>query len=216
MKNNCQNGHSHQWRWWSKVKEERYCAACGVRRTKVAESLGAGLHKKNAFARYLSDLSIGRVESLAVMAEVYQISRPTALRWRHRALASVGEQGSSGLLSGRVEADETFIPSGNQGSRSLGRRARKRGSRRVRGSGAARVRLYTAVERNGEMRGAVMQNAKTREYVRVVQETVAKKSRLLTDGYKSYITAARKAGLSHQRIVSPKRIPLKSYWLSAS
>jgi transposase-like protein len=145
------------------------------------------------------------VESLVKMTSVYGISEPTAHRWRKRAMAAISNSGSEGTLSGRVEADEVFIPAGRQGCRNLHRRARKRGSRRTRGSGKNNVRLYTAVARDGgEMRAVALPKATSEAFTSAVKQTVAKGARFITDGLKQYITASRQAKLKHQRLMSPR------------
>ncbi len=206
MNNFCQNGADHDWRWWSKPKNERYCAVCKVRRTAVADDLSAGLHKKREFANYLVDMSDGRVDILARMMVRYHISLPTALNWRRRALSGCAQSGGEGRLKGRVEGDEAYFPDGEQGSRSLTRPARKRGSRRPRGLSKTQVGLFTAIERGGESRAVVLSGL---PLVAAVEQTVAKGAQLITDGNRAYIAAAKKAKAKHHRLLRGR--PGKGY-----
>ena len=192
-----------------RLEQRRVCLECGYRSRRAGQEVGARMPLKRVFAEYLHDLSEGRADSLVAMSVRYQISESTSLRWRHRAMRLIGTHTDTfALLKGRVEADETYLPRGTPGTKggSMGT-PRVRGSRRVRGaSKQGSVAVVTAVERqSGRVYLRVMSGGTTKAMLEAMSGALASRSRLISDGYKSYITLAKQENLRHTRLIVSRR-----------
>lgn len=189
--------------------QRRVCRECGYRGRQAGQAIAARMPLKRVFTEYLHDLSVGRVDSLAAMADRYKISESTALRWRHKTLVIIGQYTDAlAPLKGRVEVDETYLARGAPGTKggSAGT-ARVRGSRRVRGAsrkGSAAV--VTAIERrSGRVYLRVMNRGTTGAMLDAIGGALAARTRISSDGYKSYITLARSERLRHTRLIIGRR-----------
>ena len=87
----------------------------------------AQLHRRDAWLNYARAL-VARI-SLRKAAVAANIGLETSFRWRHRFLAAAKTKRPS-VVTGIVEADETFILKSQKGSRQIkGRKPRKRGGK---------------------------------------------------------------------------------------
>ena len=87
----------------------------------------AQLHRRDAWLDYARCL-VDRV-SLRKAAELSAVCLQTSFRWRHRFLKASKSKRPT-VVSGIVEADETFILKSQKGSRHVrGRKSRKRGGK---------------------------------------------------------------------------------------
>ena len=85
----------------------------------------SGLHRKE---RWLSfGMSLAEGETVRESARRCGLGVNTAFRWRHRFLEAAGQDRPK--LKGIVEVDETYVLESHKGSRTLDRKARKRGGK---------------------------------------------------------------------------------------
>ena len=131
------------------------CAQCRKTFNPFTGTPVAGLHNKDRWLDQARALVEG--ESLAKAAERCRIHPSTAFRWRHRFLAALNFDKPT-ILSGIVEADETFILESFKGRRGgLGRPARRRGGKAAkRGLSAEQIPVVVARDRRGATFDAIL------------------------------------------------------------
>jgi transposase-like protein len=87
-----------------------------------------GIHKKDKWQQYIECMNQGL--SLRKAAKEVGISYRTSFIWRHKILSTLQEV-EPAKLGGIVEADDTYFPHSEKGSRNLNRKPRKRGDSRM-------------------------------------------------------------------------------------
>lgn len=100
------------------------CKACLKTFNALTNTPLARLRKKDLWMSYSQCLLESK--TLRKSAKSVKIALGTSFNWRHRFMA-IAQKNETQLLSGIVEADETFFLKSQKGSRTLKRPARKRG-----------------------------------------------------------------------------------------
>jgi transposase-like protein len=174
------------------------CKTCAKRFNRLSKTPLARLRHRDKWQDAVE--SIHQKESLTKMQKRLKVSRETAHRWRHRLLGVLRRAGNP-LLSGVVEADETFIRNSYKGWRKpLERQARKRG-------GASQYRglpleeyscVWIARDRNKETAHHVSMHRDEGTLKQFLGTLIQKGSVLCSDGKRGYAKFTRKTeGIQH-------------------
>ena len=121
-------GHNEIVRWGSASGLQRYrCAACQATFNALTGTPLARLRHQDQWLAYAQPMTEGK--SVRKSAQVCNVHRNTAFRWRHRFLALPDQQKATNLV-GIAEADETFFLESFKGKKQARVRApRKRGGK---------------------------------------------------------------------------------------
>ena len=173
------------------------CRACGRTCNCLTDTPLARLRHKDKWLDYAHCI----LESHAVRkaAALLDVDKNTAMRWRHRFLASTKADRPISL-HGIAEADETFLLESKKGARSLGRPARKRGGRASkRGVSHEQVCILVARDRTGSTCDFVTGNGPvtTAQLIEHLPPILASDILLVTDANAAYRAFAKKTGISH-------------------
>ena len=157
----------------------------------------AQLHRRDAWLDYARAL-VDRT-SLRKAAEHAGVCLETSFRWRHRFLKAAKDKRPS-MVTGIVEADETFILKSAKGSKKLiGRAPRKRGGKAKR-SGLS-TEDYDCIlivrDRHGTTTDTIMPDLEGATFTAALAPVVAKDALLVSDGRAAYSQFAEGAGLLH-------------------
>ncbi|MDD7985400.1 IS1595 family transposase [Lentisphaera marina] len=107
----------------------------------------AKLRKKELWMTYSQCLLDSK--TLRKAAKLSKIALGTSFKWRHRFMA-ISQKNETQVLSGIVEADETFFLKSQKGDRHLNRPPRKRGGKaKKRGLSKELVSVLVACDRSG-------------------------------------------------------------------
>ncbi|MCL6445203.1 MAG: IS1595 family transposase [Alicyclobacillus sp.] len=149
------------------------------------------------------------------IAEELNIAVSTAFRWRHKVLASLRTRTDlATVLSGIVEADETFFARSYKGShfknktdpdarreeffKAFGRYPRKHGKEvHTRGRSKEQVPVLVLRDRTARTVSLVMPSMKTEEISRQMLPVLSQDTVLCTDAYRGYKTVTKSAGIRH-------------------
>ena len=182
---------------------KRYkCKACARTFNALTATPLAQLHRRDAWLDYARAL-VDRT-SLRKAAERADICLETSFRWRHRFLQTAKNKRAS-VLTGIVEADETFIRKSAKGSRKIvGRAPRKRGGK------AKKPGLSTddhdciliARDRHDATTDHILPDLEGRTFAHFLKPVVAKDAVLVSDGRAAYAAFARDNGVSHISLVA--------------
>lgn len=142
--------------------------------------------------------------SITKAAQLLDVARSTAFRWRHRFLA-LPHHVKSGSFSGIVEADETCILKSCKGQRrrllEQARKARSRGGRATRRGMSSEHDIVLVVrDRSGACADQIVQALDTAHLAAVLQPVVAADAVVCTDGSSALAAAARHLGVEHHAI----------------
>jgi len=180
---------------------QRYrCTACGKTFNPLTKTPLAHLRHKGKWLTYLQCL----LDSLSVRqaAKATGVHRNTSFRWRHRFLEWAKNDRPT-RLHGIAEADEAYMLESEKGSRSLERKARKRGgTASQRGTSKEQVCILIARDRTGQTldfvtgRGPVSK-AQLHECLPPVLDDDAL---LVSDSNAVYHYFAAEAGITHEAI----------------
>jgi len=183
------------------------CKGCGRSFNALTGTPLARLRKKECWLDFGRSLSEG--ETVVASAERCGVAVSTAFRWRHRFLTSPAV---SPILTGIVEADETFVLRSYKGSRAWeraeqglpgaevpDREARGRGGKATkRGLSHEQVPILVAADRSGAVVSAVLP-VDSAEAIRAVLDPVLSKDALLvTDGGTALACCAIGMKVSHE------------------
>jgi transposase-like protein len=123
------------------------CKTCSKTFNTLTNTPLARLRKKHLWISHSQCL----LESTALrkVANSIKVALGTSFRWRHRFMA-IAQKNETQILSGIVEADETFFLKSQKGERNLKRPARKRGGRaQKRGLSKELISVLVACDRGG-------------------------------------------------------------------
>ena len=157
----------------------------------------AQLHRRDAWLDYARTM-VDRT-SLRKAADRADVCLETSFRWRHRFLKAAKDKRPS-MVTGIVEADETFILKSAKGSKKLvGRSPRKRGGKAKKPGLSTEDYdcLLIIRDRHGTTTDAILPNLEGKTFKAVLEPVVAKDSRLVSDGRAAYSQFATSAGLLH-------------------
>ncbi|MGH7261966.1 MAG: IS1595 family transposase [Nitrospiraceae bacterium] len=157
----------------------------------------AQLHRRDAWLDYARAL-VDRV-SLRKAAERADVCLGTSFRWRHRFTQAAKTKRPS-VVTGIVEADETFILKSLKGSKRLiGRAPRKRGGRAKKPGLSTDEHdcILIVRDRHGTTTDAILPDLQGSTFKAALAPVVAKDALLVTDGRAAYGRFADDAGLLH-------------------
>lgn len=124
-----------------------------------------------------------------------QIKRQTGLSYKsalflmHRIRWAMNGAGNTGMLSGDVEVDETYV----------GGKPRYTGQAK-RGRGTDKPPVVAMVERGGEVRASHTTDVTAKTLRAAVRKNVARESRILTDGWIGYKNIGREYDGGHEKV----------------
>jgi transposase-like protein len=176
------------------------CLGCRCSFNALTGTPLARLRKRERWLPYLQCIIESRtVRAAALLVGVH---RTTSFRWRHRFVPRAARDRPA-MLSGIVEADETYRLESQKGSRTLTRRPRKRGGvARLRGISRELDCLLVARDRNGQTldfhtgRGPVS----AAQLGECLQPALASDALLISDSAAAYRSFAAAAGLMHEAV----------------
>lgn len=149
------------------------------------------------------------------IADELGIAVSTAFKWRHKVLASLRIlTDMATVLSGVVEADETFFRKSYKGSqfknkkdpsarreefyKAFGRYPRKHGNEEhKRGRSKEQVPVLVMRDRTARTVSLVMPSMKTEEIARQMLPVLSQDTVLCTDAYRGFKTFTKSAGIQH-------------------
>jgi len=140
------------------------------------------------------------VSALQLQRQLGLGSYRTAWHLAHRIRHAMGKNPLSGLLSGAVEADETYI--GGKPRKHAGPRKGPKYSRR--GRGTPKVPVVALVERDGRVRSMPVQRVDAKTLGNFVRSNVDPMATLHTDEWAGYTTVGKEFA-SHQVVNHGKR-----------
>lgn len=167
----------------------------------------ARARKPEQWGRYLSYMD-DHLSIRAIIDAGMDVSHVTAWRWRHRFLQAAVQDNAT-ILSGVIEADETFFVRSFKGNRGWktgqppeSRAARPRAWGAVkRGLSGEQVPVLTALDTSGAVYEAVLPSLTA--LGTALDGRIAAGSVLCSDGAAAYVKAAVQAGAEHRRVFVP-------------
>ena len=189
---------------WGRASQlKRYkCKACERTFNALTGTPMAGLRLREKWLDYARALVDG--VSLRKAAARIGIHLETSFRWRHRFLAAAKDK-KARVVTGIVEADETFILKSAKGSRKLvGRAPRKRGgkARKPGLSTDEHDAILIVRDRHGETTDALLADLSAATIGAHLQPVVAKDAVLVTDGNRAYEAFAAVADITQIALVA--------------
>lgn len=181
------------------------CKDCGRTFNALTGTPMAKLRKKELWLKYSKCL----LESTTIRAAaaIVNVDKVTSFNWRHHMLAT-SQKSEVQVLSGVVEADETFFLESMKGSHNLERPARKRGgTAKKRGVSKEQVSVLVACDRNGHEadyitgNGAVSSAWLEENFTPHLDEQAL----LITDSAKAFICFCEHKDIEHISINVSKR-----------
>ena len=155
----------------------------------------SGLHHKERWLTF--GVSLAQSETVRESARRCGLGVNTAFRWRHRFLANAGQARQK--LKGIVEVDETYVLESHKGSRTLGRKARRRGGKAdKRGLSHEQVPVLVAADRNGTTLSTVLRAVNADTLKAALEPVVNTDIVLVSDGHSSYRPCAAAMGVRHE------------------
>jgi transposase-like protein len=178
------------------------CKSCARTFNALTGTPMARLRKKDRWLGHAQAMIEGR--SLLKTAELCGVHPSTAFRWRHRFLGSPAAD-KPRILTGIVEADETFVLESFKGRRSeLPRKARKRGgSARHPGLYQENIPILVARDRTGATFDAVLPQVDSATIGAALSGVVTPSNHLVCDGGRALAAFARKAGIPLHAVPAP-------------
>lgn len=167
----------------------------------------ARARKPEKWGNYLSSMT-DHTSIRKIAATDIGLNHVTVWRWRHRFLKAATND-NSGVLSGVIEADETFFVRSFKGHRGWqnGKPPAQRAARprawgaTKRGLSSEQVPVLTALDNAGAVFEAILPS------LTAIQSTldgrIARGSVLCSDGARGYVKAAVSAVAEHRRIIVP-------------
>ena len=185
---------------------------CGRTFNALTNTPLARMRKPEVWLAYAE--ALGERRSLDWVHEHLGIARLTAWRWRHRLLTPLAN-GPAQMLSGIVEADETYFLRSFKGHRGW-KRGHPPENRppRYRGSGATKrglsseqVPVVTALDRAGGVVEAVLDGRREDDIVIALCGSITPGSLICSDGLRAYPKLAERVASEHRTIEPVKPTP---------
>jgi transposase-like protein len=181
-------------------KMQRYrCKNCCKTFVATTATPLARLRYKELWMDYIRCMLDSKV--LRKCADECGINLKTSFRWRHRFLTLPSVLKAT-KLEGIIEADETFFPYSEKGTKNLVRQPRKRGMK-AKKRGRSKdywVSVLTVRDRAKNTYEAILPSVTTAALHQELKGKLAKDSVLCSDGYKPYIKLSTKNDLIHKRL----------------
>jgi len=200
----CQSARVQRW-GRERTGIQRYrCLPCARTFNDLTRTAMAGTHmpqKWRAFADTMRDgLSTRRAAARVDM------NHKTAWRWRHKVMAFLTPTDAP-PLGGIVEADETYFRRNFKGSKPVGRRPRRRGTKNgsKRGLGKDKVPVVVARARVGDTRSIVLPGTSNAAALTAIFRPMLRPGvTLCTDGSSAMRLAAQSLGVKHVALVTAR------------
>ena len=177
---------------------QRYlCNTCKKTFTDLTATALHRIHDKEKFFCAAKLMLSGA--TLKRIAEEVDINIATAFSWRHKVLNCL-KNIEDEILSGIVEADDTFFLASRKGERNIDRKPRKRGgTSKKRGISSDQVCVVVARDRDSHTLSniATFSRPSADEIDRLLGNRLTVKSVLLTDRHPSFGRFAKNRGLSY-------------------
>jgi ISXO2-like transposase domain/Homeodomain-like domain len=165
----------------------------------------AGTHLVPVWRAYASTMR-NRLSTRAAARDL-GVSHKTVWRWRHKVMERLAP-GQAPLMTGIVEADETYFRCNYKGSVPVGRYRRKRGTKNgsKRGLGKDKVPVLVVRSRNGETQSVVIPGTATTGALSAALRSVisSQGTTLCTDGSGALRMAARVLQVKHVALVTKR------------
>lgn len=188
-------------RYGSYHGRQRYlCRACEKTFTDLSATALHYIHDKEKFINAARFMLKGY--TLSQSAQEVGINIATAFNWRHKILDSL-KNIEDDILSGIVEADDTFFLHSRKGSRNMERKPRKRGGKsKKRGISSDQVCVLVARDRNEHILSeiATFGRPSADEIDKLLGKRLSKQSILLTDKHPSFRCFAKNKGFSYRSL----------------
>ena len=179
---------------------QRYlCRDCGKSYVITTNSIASGTRKPLATWKRFVECMIAALP-LREAAAICGIHRNTAFFWRHKILDALQNMANEVVLSGIVEADETFFAVSYKGNHkksltfAMPRPAHKRGhAEHIRGISHEKVCVPCAVNRGGLSiaRAITLGRISTKDLHRAYDGRITEGTTLVTDKHSSYTRFAK-------------------------
>lgn len=182
---------------------QRYeCQNCGKTFNALSGTPLARLRKKELWLKYMDCM----LESMTLrkIAIKLGISLKTAFLWRHRFIKEF-KKDTPELLSGIVEADETYFQISRKGTKQLTRKPHKRGREsKKRGLSKEKVCVLTVTDRshNGIEVVTGLGSVSGPGLHRHLHNKIASDAVMVTDGHRSYNYFCKKNDISHKVVMN--------------
>lgn len=190
-----------------KSLQRYYCRDCKKTFTEYTGTWLDGLHHKDKVEGYLKLME--QEYSLDKITASLKINKKTAFDWRHKILSSVQDIEES-TFQGITESDETFFAESQKGSRTISRKANKRGkSNKTRGISNNQVAVIVTADRNTalDLTLSNIGRMKKKDIEKAIGARINTDTILCTDSHVSYKGFAKDSKLEHIRL----RSDLKQY-----
>lgn len=165
----------------------------------------AGTHLVAKWGRYAN--AMRHHLSTRMAAREIDVSHKTVWRWRHKVMLRL-MPGQSPMLTGIVEADETYFRRNYKGSAPVGRHRRRRGTKNgsKRGLGKDKVPVLVVRSRNGDTQSVVLPGTATAGALSCALGGVISSNgtTLCTDGSGALRMAARALQVKHVALVTKR------------
>ncbi|NBU58522.1 MAG: IS1595 family transposase [Betaproteobacteria bacterium] len=197
----CKSERFGTWGWASGLRRYK-CKECKRTFNALTGTPLAQLHRRDAWLEYARAI-VDRV-SLRKAAERADVCLETSFRWRHRFLAAARDKRPS-VVTGIVEADETFILKSAKGSRKIvGRAPRKRGGKASRPglSTDEHDAILIVRDRHAATTDHILPDLEGRTFKAYLAPIVAKDAVLVTDGRAAYSQFADEVGIDHITLIT--------------
>ena len=157
----------------------------------------AKLRKKELWTVYAQCLIDSK--TLRKTAKSIKVALGTSFKWRHRFMA-LAQKNETQVLSGIVEADETFFLESHKGERGLNRPPRKRGGKATkRGLSKELISVLVACDRGGHEADYITGSGPLSCHWLQdnFKQHLDKQAILITDGAKSFAAFSRQENFEH-------------------
>ncbi len=178
-------------KWGTSGKRQRYrCKSCRTTFNGLTGTELNGMHHQDKWEHYIETMLHGTF--LRPAAAECGISLTTSFRWRHKFL-KLTDNLTDHRLEGIVEIDETHFNLSEKGNRSLGRKARKRGTDKA----ESKVKVVVAKDRSGHIFDKVMAKFTLSELKPDLLPRLASGLVLCSDGHLNYYWLTKKEDIKH-------------------
>lgn len=178
------------------------CKSCRKSFNALTGTPFARLRNKEHWIEYLQCIIDSK--TIRKSATICSVHRNTAFRWRHRFLNG-SHDSQPQLLTGMVEADETYFRKSRKGSKKLDRSPRKRGKEGAkRGLSKDQVCVLVACDRNGNEADYIAGTGSVSgKWLKShFRQHISSDSVLITDGAASFTSFCSKLEVKHKVIIN--------------
>lgn len=186
-------------RWGHSSGLQRFrCKQCRHTFNELSGSPFAKLQLRQKLGTYAQCMVNGL--TLRQAAHKCDIALSTSFQWRHKFL-QMPEQHKSKILSGIVEADETFFRESFKGKRTITHRKPRHHGRLKKGEQELMVPVLLLLDRTEHEADFVLKRDNREEIYPCIQGRIKPGSVLCTDGSQIYAPIAEEENLVHKRIL---------------